>query len=61
MLTPSPYHTALRLENMAKSEGLSVTLSVESPPFPYGIAYRRSHEIFDSGLFKNYLCKECTL
>jgi hypothetical protein len=40
---------------MAKSAELSVTISVETPLCPYGIAYRRIYGISTSGFSKKSL------
>jgi hypothetical protein len=47
---------------MARSKGLSVTLSVGTPLCPYGIAYRRTYGLFRRRLFKKHLCSQlCVL
>ena len=48
-------HTA-GFEGMAKSKGLSVTLSRGEKLPPYGIAYRRVYGPSTSGLFEKSLC-----
>ena len=49
-------HSELRRKHTAKSKRLSVTLFVETPLCPYGMAYRRAHGSSTPGLFKKSLC-----
>jgi hypothetical protein len=49
-------HIGPRRDVLSDSDHLSVTLSVGTPLFPYGIAYRRVYGLSTSGLFKKSLC-----
>jgi hypothetical protein len=49
-------HSGLRRDFRWLSHRKSVTLSVETPLCPYGIAYRRGCGLSTTGLFKKPLC-----